>query len=108
MASRFKYDRHSIRSLIARLAQDSNNVFIVNECGKGDWEATVNHLQIVQCLADGMVMTDPVSNEKTECWECVMERYNAGQLIRVEVAVSYDGGEIIAINACASDAEWDD
>lgn len=59
----FKLDRVRALSLIREIASDSRNVIFVENAEKGPWEARVTHLQIIRCLEDGDIVSDPLLDD---------------------------------------------
>ena len=95
----FCMKKDQARRLISKLAVDSSNVTFVNECANGDWETAVNYRQMLLCLRQGEVLSDPRWDEVSKTHRCRMSRFHAGQDIVLEVAIE-DQRRLYVINIC--------
>jgi hypothetical protein len=86
--------------IISKLAVDTNNIVWIDNCSQGQWEEKVSYLQAKRCLESGEVVKGPTFNKETNCWECEMYRFAAGQDIKVSVVISSDKNELYVMNIC--------
>jgi len=80
---------------VRTLATDSSNIVWVDECSRGAWEQRVSYRQMIRCLEDGEVITDP--RQESGNWVFRMSRLSAGQEICIEVALVLVDGPYLAI-----------
>ncbi len=72
--------------MIRDIAADSANVVIPDPPEAGEWESTVNYLQVLRCLTDGAIAGTP-SLDALGNWECTLRRFSAGIEVAITVAV---------------------
>ncbi|VAW52899.1 hypothetical protein MNBD_GAMMA07-1937 [hydrothermal vent metagenome] len=95
----FKMTKEKMSKVLKNLAQDSGNITFVNECAEGEWESTVNYLQMIECLKYGSVLTEPTWDEKTKTQKCTMGYFHAGQDIVLDIAIEPDQ-HLYILNVC--------
>ena len=91
--------RKSIKSLIQALAVDSSNITFINECAGGEWEILVNYRQMIECLQNGDILSDPRWDEASKTHKCSMGYFHAGQDIVLDVAIEEEQN-LYVINVC--------
>lgn len=95
----FKMTRAAAKKLISMLAVSSSNVTFINECANGKWEHSVNYRQMLLCLKEGEILSDPWWDGETNTYRCRMGRFHAGQDIVLNVAIEEEQ-RLYVINVC--------
>ena len=86
--------------IISKRAADSSKVTFRDDCSEGEWHERVTWLQALKCLEKGELIGGPDFNDETNCWECRMRRFAAGQDIVIDVVISNDQSELYVVNVC--------
>lgn len=72
--------------LLRETAQDTGKVLTPDPPEAwGEWQRTVSHLQIMQCLQEGELIGGPTL-DRLNNWRCVLRRFSVG--VQVEVTAS--------------------
>jgi len=98
--AQFPLAKAQAKAVISQLAKSSSNIAWVDECATGDWEKKVNNLQAQNCLQKGNLTSNPIFNSETNCWECEMYWFNAGQDILVKVVLTHGKDKLYVLNIC--------
>lgn len=88
---------HDAKTLVQRLAQNSNNVFVVSHGKARQGERGISRRQIMKCLQKGVITEGPFRN-KFGNWQVNMTRLAAGEEITCVVAIE-DGQLLVVITA---------
>lgn len=77
---------------LIREAVENGRVTIPDPPNGGEWYRVVTHRQANSCLREGDLIEGPETDEFGNL-RCVMERFGAGQLVRVHVALMKEDTE---------------
>lgn len=95
----FKMSREKMKALIKELSRDSSNITFINNCAGGDWEAIINYRQMIECLKNGEMLSDPAWDNSSNTHKCSMGYFHAGQDIVLEIAIE-DNQSLYILNVC--------
>jgi len=82
----FRLNDQNLRRLISDTAKDSGRVFITPHAKKRMRERKITLTQILDCLRNGAV-SEPAHANLQGNYQCTLTRRNAGDLVRVAVAL---------------------
>ncbi len=85
----FKLTATAARRIIKEIAEDSSRVILTTHAKQRMRKRKISLAQVLNCLKSGQVDEGPASNMYGD-WQCTMRWKNAGDFVRVAVAIEHD------------------
>jgi len=86
-------------TLVKRLADDSKDITFINDCAGGEWEEATNYRQMMECMRNGEILTDPKWDDESQTHQFRMGYFHAGQDIIIDIAIK-NKQHLYVLNVC--------
>ena len=83
----FKLSADRFLEIVRETVTDTKNVTIPEPPDAGEWEQAVNYRQVIRCLEDGELITEPVLDDFNN-WQASLQRFSAGVMAVVTIALA--------------------